>query len=138
MDSNYPLVRLKDAGGTNFYARTYNWSSTGVQTGGELVSTEAKLPLTLGNSPYSLFVVANGISSDPVTFYPPVWVDFNYTGANQFGTYTFPDKTLAQGTNSVHAGGAIAMKGNSSAAVTAKIGKAMTLTAIGGPVTIGR
>jgi len=33
MDTNRPLVRLTDSGGNVSYARTYNWSSTGVATG---------------------------------------------------------------------------------------------------------
>ncbi|NOU08308.1 MAG: M48 family metalloprotease, partial [Hyphomicrobiaceae bacterium] len=30
MSTNYPLVRLTSGGGTVYYARTFNWSSTGV------------------------------------------------------------------------------------------------------------
>src|SRR5262249_55070654 len=40
MDSNYPLVRLTDGAGNVYYARTYNWSSTGLQTGSRPVTTE--------------------------------------------------------------------------------------------------
>jgi hypothetical protein len=68
MDSNYPLVRLSDNNGNVFYARTYNWSSTGVMTGNEPESTEFVLPATLPGGSYSLVVVANGISSDAVPF----------------------------------------------------------------------
>jgi hypothetical protein len=73
MDSNYPLVRLTGIGGHVRYARTFNWSSTGVQTGTKIVTTEAELPDHLFEGTYSLSVVANGISSDPVLYYEPVW-----------------------------------------------------------------
>ncbi len=68
MDSNYPLVRMTNSSGAVFYARTYNWSSTGVMTGSTPVTTEFALPAGLPLGKYSLVVVANGISSDPVTF----------------------------------------------------------------------
>jgi len=74
MDSNYPLVRLTDASGNVYYARTYNWSSTSVMTGGRPVSTEFTLPAAVnqgGGATYSLVVVANGISSDPMLFPAP-------------------------------------------------------------------
>ncbi len=138
MDSNYPLVRLTDGSGNVSYARTYNWSSTSVMTGGRVVTTEFTLPSNLSTFPasYSLVVVANGIASDPVTFYGPVWVDFNYTGAFQFGTYTFPYPTLAQGVSAVVSGGTIAIKPGASHE-TMTISKPMTITAIGGAATIG-
>jgi hypothetical protein len=68
MSSNYPLVRLTDPGGRVFYARTFNWSDTGVATGDALVSTSFTLPAGLDPGTYSLEVVANGIASDPVDF----------------------------------------------------------------------
>ncbi len=68
MDSNYPLVRLTNSVGNVFYARTYNWSNTGVMTGNTPVTTEFSLPPGLPLGQYSLVVVANGNSSDPVAF----------------------------------------------------------------------
>jgi hypothetical protein len=68
MDSNYPIVRMTNSVGGVFYARTYGWSSTGVMTGNAPVTTEFALPAGLPLGEYSLVVVANGISSDPVTF----------------------------------------------------------------------
>ncbi|HXN34787.1 MAG TPA: kelch repeat-containing protein, partial [Opitutaceae bacterium] len=60
MSTNRPLVRLTDAGGNVSYARTYNWSSTGVATGITPLTTEfAKPP----NGTYSVAVVANGVAS---------------------------------------------------------------------------
>jgi hypothetical protein len=137
MDSNYPLVRLTDGSGNVSYARTYNWSSTSVMTGGRVVTTEFTLPSNLSTfaARYSLVVVANGIASDPVTFYGPVWVDFNYSGF-QFGTYTFPYSTLSQGVSAVASGGTIAIKPGASHE-TMTISKPMTITAIGGAATIG-
>ena len=138
MDSNYPLVRLIDGSGNVYYARTYNWSSTSVMTGNQVLSTEFALQGGLNQIPgvYSLEVVANGISSDPVAFYTPVWVDFNFAGIFQFGSYTFPYQTLAGGVSAVNTGGTIAIKPGASHE-TMTISKPMTITAIGGPATIG-
>src|ERR1044071_4678080 len=66
MASNYPLVRLTATNLSVYYARTYNWSSTGVMTGNAPVSTEFKLPAGLPIGNYSLVVVANGNPSDPI------------------------------------------------------------------------
>jgi hypothetical protein len=79
MDSNYPLVRLTGSGGNVFYARTYNWSSTAVMTGTKPVSTEFVVPAAAyqNGGPFSLVVIANGISSEPVSFSlsgPNTWV----------------------------------------------------------------
>lgn len=71
MNSNYPIVRLK-SGANVYYARTYDWSSTGVMTGATPVSTEFKLPASLPAGTYQLEVVANGFASDPVTFATPI------------------------------------------------------------------
>ena len=68
MNSNYPLVRMTNSAGHVYYGRTYNWSSTGVMTGTNIVSTEFMVPENLPAGTYSLVVVANGISSAPVSF----------------------------------------------------------------------
>lgn len=68
MDSNYPVVELKDGSGKVYFARTSNWSSTGVATGSTPVSTDFAIPAYLPYGTYSLTVVANGIASDPVSF----------------------------------------------------------------------
>jgi hypothetical protein len=66
MDSNYPIVRLtNDAGTAVYYARTFNWSSTGVATGSTPVTTLFKLPASIPAGHYNVQVVANGIASDP-------------------------------------------------------------------------
>src|SRR5207248_8899387 len=59
MSSNYPIVRLT-SGGNVYYARTFNWSSTGVQTGATPVTTQFTLPANLPFAAYSLSVIANG------------------------------------------------------------------------------
>ena len=70
MATNYPIVRLT-AGSNVFYARSYNWSSTGVMTGSTPQSTEFALPAGLPPGVYQLAVVANGIASTPVTIALP-------------------------------------------------------------------
>jgi hypothetical protein len=67
MASNYPLVRLTTPNGTVRYARTYNWSSTGVDPG-TAGSTEFALPSGIAVGTYSLQVVANGNASVAVPF----------------------------------------------------------------------
>jgi hypothetical protein len=138
MNSNFPLVRLTDGSGDVLYARTFNWSSTGVQTGTRPVSTECSLPPFFGQGAYSLQVVANGISSDPVSFYSPVWVDFNYNGITQAGFFVWPFKTLAQGVSAVSPGGTILIKSAGSSQETMTITKPMVIGAIAGPATIGQ
>jgi hypothetical protein len=138
MNSNYPLIRFLDGSGNTYYGRTYNWSSTGVQTGTNLVTTEFTLPPTEpGGGVYSVVVTANGIASDPVTLDGPVWVDFNYsTNSPQLGTYTNPFSSLGQGVIAVASGGTISIKPGSSAETLA-IAKPMILTSVGGAATVG-
>jgi hypothetical protein len=71
MAENYPIVQLTAASGNVYYARTFNWSSTGVATGSTPVTTQFALPAGLPNGQYSLAVIANGIASAPVTFNQP-------------------------------------------------------------------
>lgn len=136
-DSNFPLAWLTDSSGNVLWGRTYNWSSTGVRTGNRLVTTRWTLPANLAPGSYSLSVVANGVSSDPVTFYGPVWVDFNSTIFIQLGTELFPYQTLGAGVNAVDPGGTIALKPGHSAE-TMTISKPMTIIAVGGAATIGQ
>ena len=68
MDSNYPLVELTNGSGHVYFARTSNWSSTGVATGSTPVSTNFSIPAYLPFGTYSLTVVANGIASAPLNF----------------------------------------------------------------------
>ncbi|NNV56818.1 T9SS type A sorting domain-containing protein [Limnovirga soli] len=65
MASNYPLLRIT-AGANVFYARTFNWNSTGVMRGAAADTAFFTLPAGLTAGPYSISVVANGIASTPV------------------------------------------------------------------------
>jgi hypothetical protein len=68
MSSDYPVVRLTDSTGKVYYARTYNWSSSGPMTGTNIVATEFTVPTNLPVGIYSLVVTANGNASAPVPF----------------------------------------------------------------------
>jgi hypothetical protein len=99
MASNYPIVRMtSNVTGNIYYARTYNWSSTSVQTGGKSVTTQFTLPANLPPGTYSLVVTANGIASSPVTF-TSLSSTYTYaTGEN--GTVNFSTPVdLAYGAN---------------------------------------
>jgi len=140
MDSNYPLVRFIDGQGNVYYGRTYNWSSTGVQTGSRIVSTEVALPAQVLNFPgdYALEVVANGNASLPVGFSGPVWVDFTVQfDTFQDGSFGHPFYTLAAGLNAVATGGTIAIK-SSNSHETPALTKAVTLISVNGPSIIGQ
>ena len=66
MAENYPIVRVTDtATGAVYYATTSNWSSTGVATGTATETVNVFLPAALGNDPYTLVVIADGIASSP-------------------------------------------------------------------------
>jgi hypothetical protein len=146
MASDYPLVRMtNNSSGFVYYGRTYNWSSTTIQTGSTPESTEFKVPTGIPPGSYSLVVVANGIASDPVTFYGPVWVDFTsvcpaplgYFDCSIFGGGPYP--TLAEGVTAVSSGGNIFVKPGSSTETTPlTISKPMTIAAPLGPATIGQ
>ncbi len=67
--TNYPIVQLTN--GTNvYYARSFNWNRTGVQTGNLADTAQFTLPVGLPHLTYSLCVIVNGISSTPVQFTP--------------------------------------------------------------------
>jgi hypothetical protein len=144
MDSNFPLIRFS-SGGSVYYGTNYNWSSTSVQTGNEVVSTEVIVPAAVLDSPaaWSLQVVANGNASPGVTFYSPVWVDFNYSGLFQFGTFPFPYSTLPQGVGAVSSGGTIAINASTQPStghvtVPYTISTPMNIISVYGPSTIGK
>lgn len=67
MATNYPLIRLTN-GTKVYYAHTYNWNNTGVQTGSTPDTTMFNLPAAMPYGTYSLVVTANGNSSNPVSF----------------------------------------------------------------------
>ena len=66
-DENFPIVRLRNSTGGVFYARTSNWSTTGVATGATPETVNFTLPpglTTPGN--YSVQVIGAGIAGFPV------------------------------------------------------------------------
>jgi hypothetical protein len=77
MSSNYPIVQLRDSGGHVYYARTFNWSNTGVATGSTPVTTKFTPPANLPGGTYTLTVIANGIAS--ANF------NFTYAGVTHYG-----------------------------------------------------
>lgn len=109
MSTNFPIARLTSPSGKVYYARTYNWSSTGVMTGSNLVTTEMSLPASIPAGNYNLSVIANGVSSDPVSFisgYTATAVSV-YTGTNGHGTVdalTKVDGNVYQGTSVLSSG----------------------------------
>jgi len=68
---------------------------------------------------------------------PIVWVDFNYNGTSQIGTYAAPFHTLAQGVNAVSSGSDIFIKTAGSSSEKMTISKPLTIHAYNGPDTIG-
>lgn len=138
-DSNYPLIRFTDGAGNIYYGTSYDWSTTGVQTGVQQVTTESTLPGVVFNGPssFTLQVVANGNASVGYGFVGPVWVDFNYTGATVNGTFSFPYKTLAQGISAVTTSAEIFIKPGTSHE-TMTISKPVTIVSVGGDAIIGQ
>jgi hypothetical protein len=75
MDSNFPLVRLTSSNAKHvYYATTYNWSNTGVQTGQATETVDFKTPLKLAAGKYSVSAVTNGVASSPVSLTIPTSV----------------------------------------------------------------
>lgn len=95
MNSNYPIVRMTDSAGIVYYARTYNWSSTGVMTGNTPSSTQFMLPGGLPAGTYSLVVAANGISSDPVPFFTPDLLQITLMGGGNQVLLSWPSSALS-------------------------------------------
>ena len=74
---------------------------------------------------------------DDLISYSGTWVDFNYTGSTQNGSYDAPFKTLAQGVTAVSIGGTIWIKSTGSSPETPTITRPMTIRAYNGSATIG-
>ena len=140
MASDYPIVRFT-SGSDVYYGRTYNWSSTSVQTGGRTMTTDVTVPPAVYDFPgtFSMQVIANGNASAAINFDSPVWVNFSYGGYPfQLGWYSFPYNTLAGGTNAVVSGGTVAIESSgTSSSETMTITKPMTIISVNGPSTIG-
>jgi hypothetical protein len=69
-----------------------------------------------------------------------IWVDFNYTGGGNNGSYQYPFTTLSQGAAAVPANGNVWIKtaGSSTEATPLTISKAMKIQAADGAATIGQ
>jgi hypothetical protein len=66
-DENYPIVRLTRVGtGDVHYARTFNWSNTGVATGSTPETVNFTLPAGMLPGRYSLVESGAGVSSAPI------------------------------------------------------------------------
>ena len=68
MSTCRPLAHITNSAGNVLYCRTYNWSSTGVMTGTNILTTEMTLPAGLPTGTYPLFISANGNTSVPFYF----------------------------------------------------------------------
>ncbi len=69
MATNYPIIVFKSSqNGEVTFARTFDWSSTGVATCKTLETTRFVVPSKLSPGTYDLSVIANGISSRSVSF----------------------------------------------------------------------
>ncbi len=66
MDSNYPIVHMTNSSGNVFYARTTNWSNTGVAGGSAPETVNFTLNPALTPGIYTVVVSGAGISSFPV------------------------------------------------------------------------
>jgi len=64
MATNFPIIRLSNSANT-YYARTFNWNSTGVMRGTKADTAFFTLPASIPPGTYALSVVANGIASNP-------------------------------------------------------------------------
>ncbi|HWZ94091.1 MAG TPA: chitobiase/beta-hexosaminidase C-terminal domain-containing protein [Opitutaceae bacterium] len=88
MDTNWPIVRLKNnVSGNVYYAKTFGWTPGVVATGTTPVATDFSVPAGLPAGTYALVVVANGNSSDPVAFPPSGLTAATPTFSPPAGTY---------------------------------------------------
>lgn len=67
MSTNYPIIRL-ESGGRVYYARTHDWNHVGLLLS-DRDTTFFSLPADVPNGDYSVYLSANGISSDPFIFH---------------------------------------------------------------------
>jgi hypothetical protein len=89
MASNYPLVRLvSTATGNVYYCRTHGHSTMGVATGSEIVSTNFDVPSTVPLGAAELYVVANGIASNPIAVEVGSPPDFSIAVTNNIPSET--------------------------------------------------
>jgi hypothetical protein len=98
MSSNYPLLRLTDASGVVTYARTTNWSLTGIDQGAETATIT--LPRTDTAGAYLVQAVANGVASASAL---AVLVNANTTPAVTVQTDSNPREVDVVGGGSIKA-----------------------------------
>jgi hypothetical protein len=67
-----------------------------------------------------------------------VFVNFNYTGSPQNGSYDYPFPTLAKDVSAVGSGGSIFIETAGTSPETLTITKPMPIVAMDGPATVGR
>ena len=91
MNTNYPIVSLVDAAGHVYYARTYNWNSTGVMRGKLPDTVYFTPPKNATHGAYTLYVSANGIHSDPFLVNASPDPVAELTVANSSGMRSVPD-----------------------------------------------
>src|SRR5436190_9447283 len=100
--TNYPILRMNDKNGNVVYARTFNWSSTGIATGSTRETTKFTLPPGRKLTDFTTFtVIANGIPSLPfqnsstpgqITGYK--YNDLNHNGMREPGEPGVPHVTI--------------------------------------------
>lgn len=66
-----------------------------------------------------------------------VWVDYNYFGGGNDGSYDFPYTTFAQGVAAVSSSGNVWFRSSGHKVETMTVSKPMTVNAINGPATVG-
>jgi len=92
MAENYPIVRVVDTStGTVYYATTSDWSSVGVATGSTPETANVVLPAAIGNDPFTIVVIADGIASNPFsnTAFAPTITAPLAVSVNENGTLVF-------------------------------------------------
>ena len=120
--------------GGNFWYLT----DTGINSGGLYLATEGYDLCTGWGTPngtnlINALALYGGYGSTNT-----VWVDYNYTGSTQNGTYYAPYKTFAQAVAAVPSGGQVWFRTSGSKDETLTVTNAMSVHALFGPVTIGQ
>jgi hypothetical protein len=91
--TNYPIIRLT-LGSNVYYARSFNWNRTGVQTGSLADTAQFTLPAGLKAGIYSVVVTANGVASDPMSLnYTPCFTGIAEEQESLFSMKVFPNPT---------------------------------------------
>ncbi|MFI5148818.1 MAG: T9SS type A sorting domain-containing protein [Bacteroidia bacterium] len=91
--TNYPIIRFTK--GTNvYYARTFNWNRTGVQTGTLADTVQFMVPAYMPGGTYAMQVTANGVASDAVMWtYVPCATGIAEQQQTEAALSVFPNPT---------------------------------------------